>query len=450
MTDYLDRLARLAAETRFDALPGATIEATKRVLLDTLGAILAGGALPENTRLARLAAARAPLGIVTLLGHGAKADASWAALTNATAGVALEVDEGNRLGGGHPAIHVIPGALAVAEERALDGPRLIESLVAGYEVGSRLGGATTPRANVHSHGTWGTIATAVAVARLGDAPPQTIREVINLAASMSPANSWTPALAGATIRNLYPGRSGLAGILAVDLQRCGFTGLDDAPSDVYATILGDRFDPARAVDGLGERYRIEQNYFKLHACCRYNHFALEAVLALRRAHRFDADDVVRLRVTTIPFAARMANAEPGTTLAAKFSIPYAVAAALVLGRTDTAAFEERVLDDARIRAMAKRIDVSADDEMALRRADYPTAHVRIGLRDGRTLSQTTGVVRGDAANPVSSEEVVAKFLSLASGPLGDGGAREVIEAVETVDTLKDVRVLTALLAPPQA
>src|SRR2546425_3390375 len=97
---------------------------------------------------------------------------------------------------------------------------------------------------------------------------QTIREVINLAASMSPANSWTPALAGATIRNLYPGRSGLAGILAVDLQRCGFTGLDDAPSDVYATILGDRFDPARAVDGLGERYRIEQNYFKLHACCR--------------------------------------------------------------------------------------------------------------------------------------------------------------------------------------
>jgi len=308
VTDYLDRLARVAAETRFDALPEATIEAARRVLLDTLGAILAGSALPENRRLAQLAATRAPHGIVTLLGHSAKADASWAALTNAAAGVALEVDEGNRLGGGHPAIHVIPGALAVAEERALDGPRLIESLVAGYEVGSRLGGATAPRANVHSHGTWGTIATAVAVARLGDARAQTIREVINLAASMSPANSWTPALAGATIRNLYPGRSGLAGILAVDLQRCGFTGLDDAPSDVYATILGDRFDPARAVDGLGERYRIEQNYFKLHACCRYNHFALEAVLALRRAHRFDADDVVRLRVTTIPFAARMANA----------------------------------------------------------------------------------------------------------------------------------------------
>jgi hypothetical protein len=88
--------------------------------------------------------------------------------------------------------------------------------------------------------------------------------------------------------------------------------------------------------------------------------------------------------------------------------------------------------------------------MALKRADYPTAHVRVGLRDGRVLSQTTGVVRGDAANPVAPEEVVAKFLSLASDPLGDRRAREVIEAVDAVDSLKDVRDLTTRLVPPQA
>src|SRR2546427_12139535 len=146
--DYLDRLAAFVAATRFDRLPAATVAAAKRVLLDTLGAIVAGSALPENSHLARLAAARAPHGVATLLGHGAKADAGWAALVNATAGVALEVDEGNRLGGGHPAIHVIPGALAVAEERALDGPRLIESLVAGYEIGSRLRRGARPRREV--------------------------------------------------------------------------------------------------------------------------------------------------------------------------------------------------------------------------------------------------------------------------------------------------------------
>ena len=447
MTHYLDRLAHVAAETRVDALPKSTVEAAKRVLLDTLGAIVAGSALPENRCLARFAAARAPYGAATLLGHGGKADACWAALVNATAGVGLEVDEGNRFGGGHPAIHVIPAALAVAEEQGLDGRRLIESLVAGYEIGSRLGGATTLRPDVHSHGTWGTIATAVAVARLGDAPAQTIREVINLAASMSPANSWTPALAGATIRNLYPGRSGLAGILAVELQRCGFTGLDDAPSDVFATILGDRLDRTLAVEALGEHYRIEANYFKLHACCRFTHFALDAVLALCRAHPFDADDVVRVRVTTIPFGARMTDPAPATTLAAKFSIPYAVAAALVLRRTDVAAFEPPALGDPRIRALARRIEVLTEPKMSPRRTDSPTAHVKIALRDGRILEGTTTAPRGDAENPVAPEELVAKFLGLASPVLGPARARRVVDAAHAVETLPSVRELTALLAP---
>ena len=445
MKDYLEQLAGCVHDTKLSRLAASTVAASKLVLLDTIGAMVAGSVLPENVRLARMAAKRSPHGLCTLVGHGLKSDSLLATFTNATAGVALEMDEGNRLGGGHPAIHVIPGALAVAEEMGADGPRLLEAVIAGYEIGSRLGGATFARPNVHSHGTWGTISTAVAVARLNDLPADEIRHVINLSASMSPANSWTPALEGATIRNAYPGRSGLEGVLALDLHRAGFTALEDAPSDVYGTLLAESFEPELAVAGLGESFRIEQNYFKFHACCRMNHPALDAVMSLRAAHRFTGDDVASVHITSIPFGLRMLETEPENMLEAKFSIPYAVAAALVLGRTDTTAFEDRVREDARIRAMAKRIDIAADDEMALKRADYPTAHVRIALRDGRTLSQTTGVVRGDAANPVSSEEVVAKFLSLTSGPLGDRRAREVVEAVETVDALENVRGLTALL-----
>ncbi len=264
---------------------------------------------------------------------------------------------------------------------------------------------------------------------------------------MSPANSWTPALEGATIRNLYPGRSGLQGILAVELQRCGFTGLGDAPSDVYSTILGDRFDGALAVEALGERYRIEQNYFKLHACCRYSHFALDAVLALRRAHPFEADDVVRLRITTIPFGARMADPEPASTLAAKFSIPYAVAAAVVLNRTDPAAFEPPALGDPRIRELARRIEILTSPKMSPSRTDHPTAHVKIALRDGRIVEELTTVARGDAENPVPNEELVAKFLGLASPVLGASRSRSVVGAAHALETLRNVRELTALLVP---
>jgi len=454
--DYLDRLAAFVAATRFDSLPASTIAAAKLVLLDTLGAIVAGSAMPENRELARLAAARAPHGAVTVLGYRGKSDAFWAALTNATAGVALEVDEGSRLGGGHPAIHVVPGALAVAEERRLDGRRLLEGIVAGYEVGSRIGGATTARANVHSHGTWGTISTAVAVAKLGGAPAPAVRAALNLAASMSPANTWTPALEGATIRNLYPGRSAFQGLLAVELERCGFTGLGDAPSDVYGTILADRFEPEQAVAGLeglaradGGRgsYRIEQNYFKLHACCRFNHFALDAVMALRRAHRIVSDHVEKVEIVTIPFAVRMGASAPASSLAARFSIPWAVSAALVLGRTDPSAFDSQALADERIQALARRVEIGTDPDMTPRRADVPTAHVRLVLHGGKTLERTTSVVRGDALSPVPRDEITTKFVSLTTPVLGESHARKVVDVVEDVDTLEDVGALTAMLVP---
>jgi len=454
--DYLDRLAAFVAETRFDALPASTVAAAKLVLLDTLGAIVAGSAMPENGELARLATTRAPHGAASLLGHRGKSDAFWAALTNATAGVALEVDEGNRLGGGHPAIHVVPGALAVAEERRLDGRRLLEGIVTGYEVGSRIGGATTVRANVHSHGTWGTISTAVAVAKLGGAPASTVRAIMNLAASMSPANTWTPALDGATIRNLYPGRSAFQGILAVELERCGFTGLGDAPSDVYGTILADRFEPGLAVagieslsgtDGARGAYRIEHNYFKLHACCRFNHFALDAVMALRSAHRLTAGDIEKVEIVTIPFAVRMGSPAPSSSLAARFSIPWAVSAALVLGRTDPSAFDAQALADERIRALARRIEIGTDPAMSPRRADVPTARVRLVMRDGKTLERTTSVVRGDALSPVPRDEITAKFVGLTAPMLGESHARKVVDVVEDAHTLEDVGSLTAMLVP---
>ena len=449
MMDYLDRLSRFVADTSLERVSEGGCEAARLVLLDTIGAMVAGSAQPENRRLAQAMHERRSRAGATLVGHGGRVDPLLATFANATAGVALEVDEGSRLGGGHPAIHVIPAALAVAEDGGAGGRRLLEAVIAGYEVCSRLGSATTPRPNVHSHGTWGTIGTAVAVAKLGGLEAAGVRSVINLSASMSPANTWTTALQGVTIRNAYPGRSGLEGILAVDLHRAGFTGLPDAPSDVYGTILADRFEPERAVEGLDGPLRIQQNYFKLYACCRYNHFALDAVLPMVHAGEVRAEDVERVTVTTIPFGRRMAGIEPTSMLGAKFSIPYAVAAALALGRADVSAFVEPALGDSRIRDLAARVEVRADPDMSPRRADHPTARVEVALKGGRVLTGVTSVVRGDFEQPVPAAEIEEKFLALVSASLGEDRAREVIRLVGRVDTLKDVRDLTTLLAPPR-
>jgi 2-methylcitrate dehydratase PrpD len=137
-------------------------------------------------------------------------------------------------------------------------------------------------------------------------------------------------------------------------------------------------------------------------------------------------------------------------LAAKFSIPHAIAAALVLGDAGVGAFGPAALDDARIRGIARRVEIVADPEMSPRRVDHPTARVRLSLRDGRVLEDTASVVRGDAAAPVSADEVVDKFMALASPVLGEPRARRAAEVTREVDTLKDVRDLTIWLAPESA
>ncbi len=448
--DYLDRLARLAAQTRFADLSLETVAAAKDVVLDTLGAMLAGSRLPENARLARLAAARSGPRTATLVGHGERAEPMLAALVNATAGVAFEVDEGNRWGGGHPAIHVLPAVLAVAEEQQADGRRLIEGLVAGYEVTSRLGGATTVRPNVHSHGTWGTIGAAVAVTRLLGRDTPAIRQVINLAASMSPANSWAPCFEGATIRNLYPGRAALQGILAAHLLDCGYGAPHDAPSDVFGTILGERFEPERALDDLGADedrpavYRIQRNYVKLHACCLYNHPALDAIQALLSRQPLEPETIAGITVTSVPFVTRMREADPRNMLAAKFSVPYAVAAAVITGESGVAAFLDATRTDPRVRELAGRVEVRGEPAMSMRAAG-PTAHVTVRLRDGRVLTHTATVIRGDAANAVPRVELVAKFRALAGDVLGATGVERVIGTVDRLPELKDVRDLTEML-----
>jgi len=449
--DYLTRLAALAAGTRFDRLAAATVAAARAVTLDTLGAILAGSRLAENARLADLAAQRSGSRTATLVGHRGKAEPMLAALANGTAGVSLEMDEGNRWGGGHPAIHVLPATLAVAEELAVDGRRFIEALVAGYEITSRLGGASQVRPNVHSHGTWGTAGAAVAVAKLRGHDAAALRTVINLATSMSPANSWQPCFEGATIRNLYPGRSNLQGILATHLLACGYTAVHDAPLDLYGTILGERFDRDAVVDGVTAEdrvavYRIERNYFKFHACCLYNHPVLDAVHSLVHREGFSAHDVQRIRVTSLPFVTRMADPSPANMLAAKFSVPYAVAAAVVKGTTDVSAFGDAVREDARVRQLAARVEVSGDDTMSLRgQPDRPTARVSVELSDGRVVTREAAIVHGDAANPRPHHELEAKFRTLASEALAAKGVNEVIEMVGRLEIVPDIRRLTALL-----
>ena len=449
--DYLDKLAWFVAGTRLEDLPDATVAAARDVVLDTVGAILAGSRLPENGNLGRLVQTMSGAGHATIFGHQVgRVQPVFAAMVNATAGVALELDEGSRLGGGHPSIHVTPGAIAVAEEVGATGRAALEAVIVGYEVTSRIGTGVQARAEVHSHGTWGTIGAAAATARLLGYDAAATRQAMNLAMSMSPANTWTPCLEGATIRNLYPGRSEFQGIMAAYLGQCGFTAVADGPADLYTSILGEGFDPESVVAGWDDTspagpLRIEQNYTKYHACCLYNHPVIDAALALQQQEGFGADAVKRIDVTVPPIVQIMANPTPSNMLSAKFSIPYALAAALVGGETGAPAFYDDRVGDPAVRDLAEKVEVLSDPDMNMRRYDYPAARVAIALNDGRTLVGSAGAHYGDSRNPRPRADLLDKFRSLAGESLGAETTEQVIATVGRMDSLGSVRELTALL-----
>ena len=410
--DYLDRLSAFAASLRFSRLPAEVREQTGWILVDTLAAIVAGSAEPELLALSERLAADAS-GPAVLAGQARRTAALTAALVNGTAGTFLEMDEGNRFSRGHPAIHVIPAALALAESRPVDAETFLSAIVAGYEVGSRLGAASRLRGSMHPHGTWGTIGAAAACARLTGQGADGFRETLNIAASLTIATSKQTMLEGGLVRNTYAGLSNHNGLLALTLAECGFSGERDGPGSLLGAVISEHFDREAVIAGLGETWHLMQNYFKLHSCCRYNHGTLDALdrIAAREGLP-EPDEIESIRVRTYHLAAELSDAAPRNTLAAKFSVPFAVATRIVHGHSRLASFTWDAVRDPRVLALAARVDLSEDASMSARLPAERPASVEISTRDGRSRIAEVGVNRGDDADPYSRAELRDKFLDL--------------------------------------
>lgn len=445
---WLAAWSRFAAGLRFEDLPAEVVARARLVLLDTIGAIAAGAQEPEMVALTRrMAELHGTAGVATaVIGGRARLPLPVAAFLNGTAGTMLELDEGNQYCRGHPAIHVVPAALAAADRRGASGRALIRALVLGYEIGARIGIASTLRVTMHPHGTWGTVGAAVAAAALAGADAAAMRETINIASTLGLATSRRTMLQGGTVRNTYAGVSNQLGLVAVELAGAGFVGEPDGVASVFGTVAADDFRPEEMTRELGSRWEIARNYFKRHAACRYTHGALDALGAiLAETGRVAPDEVAALEVDTYVWAAQLDDPAPRNMLAAKFSLPFALATMIVNGGTGVASFREPARTDAATRALAARVVVREDPGFTAALPALRPARVTLTLRDGRRAQREVTTNRGDTEAPYPPEEIVAKFTELAAPVWGESDARAIREEVEAIDAVADVRGLVALL-----
>ncbi len=445
MSEYLVRLSEFAGRLRFEDLSQHVVVRAKEVLADTLAVIAAGAQEPEVQEMSRRLAPRPGNGPATLVGQGYRVDVLNAALINGTAGTFLELDEGNQFARGHPAIHVVPAVMAIAEAEGLGGKEILAALVLGYEIGARIGIAARIRMSMHPHGTWGTVGAAVAVAKLYGFDSSAMRQVINVSSSLALATSRRTMLEGGTVRNVYSGVSNQMGILAHRLVASGFTGEADGLSTVYGSVVSETFLPEAMTEQLGERYEISRNYFKRHACCRYNHSALDALQMIAERFpggRIPAYKVERVEVETYSLAAQLCDQAPKNMLAAKFSVPFAVATYLVNNDTGVSAFRPEQVAKEAVQALAKRVIVREDPSLTAMMPARRPSRVRLFMNDGGIQEAETHLNKGDFEDPYSSDELRRKYFELASPVWGEPVAEALFEDVGRLEEVQDIRRLT--------
>ena len=435
--------AEYCGRVSFADLPAGVVAKAKLLVLDFLGATAAGSATPTAGMLRRALAKEFGPGPCWVIGREERrTTALLAALTNGFNAHIVEYDDTHRNSLYHPGAPTMPAALAAAQFAGADGRRLIEGIVAGYEVGIRLAEAINPAHYLfwHTTGTVGCFAAAAAAGKiLGLTPEQFVWALGN--AGTQAAGLWEFQADGALTKPLHPGKAAQAGLLAALLAREGFSGasaiLEGKQGFIPATAS--RFDLGRIVPGSEDPPRLLEVTFKNHPSCGHTHTAIDAALQLFPRLREAGGRIAKVRVVTNQVAARVAgNRDPRTDHEAKFSLPYCVALALQHGRLDLFSFEEAALRDPQVRTLMARVELEIGEEMEKVFQQKRPSEIHVVLEDGRTLSSRVEFRRGDPENPFAPEEVKAKYRLLVRSALTPDQTKEWEEACDRLDTTGDL------------
>lgn len=435
-------LAGLALSLDLEAVPADVLAHARRIVRDTLGVVLAGSRLPEIRALAALAPTLGS-GSASLFGTPGRAASHVAALVNGTAGVSLELDEGNQFAVNHPAIHIMPALWALAEELECSGAAFLEAFVTGYEIAVRVGRATRLRDAVHPFGTHTIVGTAVGAARLLGLDARTTAHAIEIAAGLPIASSQMAANTGASVRNLFTGFTNHNGLLAARLAAAGFCGEPGALGSVFGAILGERFE--LAVDDRLDAFYLTRNYFKIHACSRWNHAPIEAVEAILREHPLDLRDIAAVTVLTYDPATRLGGTEVANAYAAKHSIAFNVAARLLHRSNAPEIYTDAIVHDPAMVALIGRIEVREDPALTALLPDIRAARVEISQSSGAVLSARSDSPIGGFDNPLGEEALRRKFERLAGQALPPSSVEALAGALERIEQIPRLADLAARL-----
>ncbi|MBZ5622504.1 MAG: MmgE/PrpD family protein [Acidobacteriia bacterium] len=445
------QLAETLAAATYADLPPQTIADTQRAVLDWLGSALAGAVEPPARMAQRVVAALGTSQEATVFAAG-RSSAAGAALANGVASHILELDDIHKGSTVHAAAPIIPAALAVAEREHADGRAFLLAVAVGYEAALRIGEAVNPSHYRFWHPT-GTAATFGAAAAAGSLLKLNASRMLDAlgTAGTEAAGLWEFNADGAMSKHLHPGKAAFNGVLAADLAYAGFTGATRILEGErgFFRAMAASHDASRITDGLGTRWKIDENCYKLHACCGHTHSAIDIALDLRTERGWSAaevlDQIAEIHIETYgPGFEIVRNPDPATSYQAKFSIAYCVATALLDGRAGIEQF--RGCPELLHTILLHRTRITVAPDLT---AKYPArwpGRLTITLRDGARIAKAADYPRGNPENPVSTAVLEDKFASLVTPVFGPATVRRALHALHSLDSCADMaEALSTLL-----
>ena len=425
-------LADFAATLRFESIPGPVVERTEDLFLDWFASALAGkGARPVEA-IARFYASQGPgSGSSEILIHRTTSSPMIAAAVNAASSHFAEQDDVHNSSVFHPAAVVIPPALAVAQAVGASGKDLVAAIVAGYEVGIRVGeflGRSHYRV-FHTTGTAGTVAAAAAVGRLLNLTPDQMQHAFGSAGTQA-AGLWEFLRDAADSKQLHCAHAAASGLASAYLAHGGLTGarrIFEGPQGMAAGMSTDA-DPARLTDRLGTRWALAETSFKFHASCRHTHPAADALLHVMTKEKLKHDQVERVTARVHKGAIDVLGpvTDPQTVHQSKFSMGTVLGLIAMHGRAALTDFDKDFRDPSVI-TFRKKVHMELDPEVD---TAYPArwiGKVTVETTDGRRIEGRVDVPKGDPDNTLSREELEDKAIRL--GTYRGGATEEEMRAV---------------------
>ena len=442
----MDSLSAYMSTAGSRDLPRAVAEQTKNHILDTLAAMISGSSLPAGRHALQFARVMGSDSTATIVASDLVRGPIEAAMINGACAQADETDDNYSAGGAHPGCAVVPAALAMGEYMHVDGGRFVRAVALGYDIGMRamktILGTTVLQDTHNIVGTFGAAAAAGCIANLDR---QQMRWLVDYAAQQAGAGYavWqrdTDHMEKAFVFGTMGARNGVTAALFI---QAGFTGIDDVLSgrDNFFSAYAPKADPKGLVDELGERFEVGATIIKKWSTGGPVQSPIDALVDLRRRHRFEAADVESLAVHLSTSAAPKVDNPTSPDL----SLPYLLAVTLLDGiLTFRAAHDIARMNDPAVTALRRRIHIIPDDELE-RLLPKRVAVVEITLKDGTKFSERNDLVRGTPENPMTRAEVIAKARDLIDPVLGDKKAVQLVETIYALEQVKDMRELRPLL-----